>query len=133
MTWGIDVNGLRLGVLNLVLIAAFWMVLPASVSTQSQQAPKTADKETVARGQAWFYQRCALCHLGRIVKDEAYKPMAPSLSGLFKDAQPSREADVREMIQTGTLSLTAPLRMPGFKYGLSSKQLDELIAYLKTL
>jgi hypothetical protein len=52
---------------------------------------------------------------------------------LFKDASPTREVDVREMIQTGTLSLSKPLRMPGFRYGLDSKQLDELIAYLKTL
>jgi mono/diheme cytochrome c family protein len=116
-----------------VLIAAFWIGLPASVSTQSPQAPRTADRETITRGEAWFYQRCALCHLGRIVKDEKFKPMGPSLSGLFKDASPTREVDVREMIQTGTLSLSKPLRMPGFRYGLDPKQLDELIAYLKTL
>jgi mono/diheme cytochrome c family protein len=117
----------------LVLIAAFWIALPARVSTQSSQAAKATDKETIARGEAWFYQRCSLCHLGRIVKDEKFKPMGPSLSGLFKDASPTREVDVREMIQTGTLSLSKPLRMPGFRYGLDSKQLDELIAYLKTL
>lgn len=124
-------NGLRFIVL--VLIAAFWILLPAGVSTQAQQTPNIADKETIARGEAWFYQRCALCHLGRIVKDEKFKPMGPSLSSLFKDASPTREVDVREMIQTGTLSLSKPLRMPGFRYGLDSQQLDELIAYLKTL
>jgi mono/diheme cytochrome c family protein len=117
----------------LLLVSAFWIVSPVSVtvrsqSAQSQQTQKSAaDKETVAKGQAWFYQRCSLCHLGRIIKDEKFNSMGPSLSGVLKDASPSREAEIREFIQKGTL------RMPGFQYGLSPRELDEVIAYIKTL
>ena len=117
----------------LLLIAALSIVFGTSVtvrsqSTQSQQAQKgAADKETVAKGQAWFYQRCSLCHLGRIIKDEKFNSMGPSLSGVLKDATPGREAEIREFIQKGTL------RMPGFQYGLSPRELDEVIAYIKTL
>ncbi len=80
-----------------------------------------------ARGEAWFYQRCSLCHMGRIVKDETYEPMAPSLDGLLKDAPPGREKVVREQIQQGSL------RMPGFRYNFTPAEFDELMAYLKTL
>jgi cytochrome c2 len=116
----------------LLLIAALSIVFGTSVSTRSQstqspQAQKVADKETVAKGQAWFYQRCSLCHLGRIIKDEKFNSMGPSLSGVLKDASPAREAEIREFIQKGTL------RMPGFQYGLSPRELDEVIAYIKTL
>ena len=94
------------------------------------QAPQTAkpatEKDAVARGEIWFYQRCALCHMQRIVKDETYMPLGPSLKGLLKDAPASKEANIREFIKTGSL------RMPGFQYGLDAREFDELIAFLKT-
>lgn len=99
----------------------------ALVTMQAQPASKPAmEKGAVARGEIWFYQRCALCHMERIVKDETFQPLGPSLKGLLKDASASKEAAVRAVITTGTL------RMPGFQYGLDAKELDELIAFLKT-
>jgi len=99
----------------------------ALVTMQAQPASNPVmDKDAVARGEIWFYQRCALCHMERIVKDELYKPLAPSLKGLLKDASPGKAAVVLAVIKVGTL------RMPGFQYGLDAKEFDELIAFLKT-
>jgi mono/diheme cytochrome c family protein len=93
----------------------------------SPAKPNTApgEKTAVHRGEVWFYQRCAICHMDRIHKDITYKQIiGPQLTGILKD--PSREAAVREVINKGTL------RMPGFQYGLSPKEIDEVIAFLKT-
>ena len=111
----------------LVLIGASWLVVPPAVSTQSRPPVQAAGSAATARGEAWFYQRCSLCHMGRIVKDETYEPMAPKLDGLLKDAAPDREKLVREQILRGSL------RMPGFRYNLTPAEFEELMAYLKTL
>jgi mono/diheme cytochrome c family protein len=50
-----------------------------------------------------------------------------NLEGLFKNAAPDQEKTVREFILKGTP------RMPGWQYTLDAKQIDDLIAYLKTL
>jgi mono/diheme cytochrome c family protein len=116
----------------LVVIGAYWLGVPPAVSTQSR-VPVWNDPSTwnlaapAARGEAWFYQRCSLCHMGRIVKDETYEPMAPSLNGLLKNAPPDREKLVREQILRGSL------RMPGFRYNLTPAEFEELMTYLKTL
>jgi len=109
----------------LVWVAAFGLVLPADVSTQ---APTTAAGSGAGgRGEAWFYQRCSLCHVGRIVKDDKYEPMAPRLDGVLKSATPEREKAVRGFIQQGSL------RMPGFRYNFTPAEFEELMAYLKAL
>ena len=109
----------------LVMVAGFCLALPAGVSTQS--ATPAAGSGAGGRGEAWFYQRCSLCHMGRIVKDDLYQPMAPRLDGVLKGATPEREKVVRQFIQQGSL------RMPGFRYNLTPSEFEELISYLKTL
>ena len=111
----------------LVLIAVCWLVAAPKVSTESGPPAQAAGSGAATRGEAWFYQRCSLCHMGRIVKDESYEPMAPSLEGVLKDALPDREKVVREQIQQGSL------RMPGFRYNFTPAELEELMTYLKTL
>ena len=122
--------------LGCVLVSALWMdrVQPlsavgparaAEAATQAPTAQPAADKDAVARGEIWFYQRCSLCHMERIVKDEVFMPLGPRLKGLLKDA-PARAPQIRAFIKVGTL------RMPGFQYGLDDKELDEIIAFLKT-
>jgi mono/diheme cytochrome c family protein len=115
---------------GIVLVGAFVIALSGGIAAQAPQAAKpvsAADKDTVKRGETLFYQRCSLCHLGRIIKDDKYQPMAPLLNGVLKDASPEREADVRQFISQGTL------RMPGWKYAFSPTEFDDLIAYLMTL
>ena len=106
-----------------MVITAVSLMTPADVSTQTP-APASA---AATRGEAWFYQRCSLCHMGRIVKDDRYEPMAPRLDGVLKNATPEREKGVRTIVQMGSA------RMPGFRYNFTPAEFEELMAYLKTL
>jgi mono/diheme cytochrome c family protein len=116
-----------------MLVVVWYLTIAATAFTQSalQSSPPRAASESdgVKRGEAWFYQRCSLCHMGRIVKDETYESMAPSLEGILKDVpSPSdREKLVRETIQRGSRL------MPGFRYNFTPTEFEELVAYLKTL
>ncbi len=111
----------------LAVVAASWLAMPQEVLTQEQPPAIGVAAEPVKRGQAWFYQRCSLCHVGRIIVEDQYQPMAPSLAGVLKGATPEREKLIREYIERGSL------RMPGFRYNFTPQQFDELMAYLKTL
>ena len=113
----------------LMLVAIFGVTAQHRVSTQSAVRPAvgTANKEAVTRGEAWFYQRCALCHMGRIVKDDVYEPMGPRLNGVLTGATPEREKLVRQQIERGSP------RMPGFQYTFTPTEFDELMAYIKAL
>ena len=114
-------------VATLVLIAVCGLVMPSDVSTRSQPAAQAADGASATRGEAWFFQRCSLCHVGRVVKDNNYQPMAPTLDGILRDATAAREELIRGQIQRGSL------RMPGFRYNFTAAEFEDLMAYLKTL
>ena len=79
------------------------------------------------RGEGFFLQRCSLCHLPRKLKFGSPPVIGPSLSGQFKDATPDQMKILRGFILKGGPD------MPGFQYGLEPKEVDDLIAYLKTL
>jgi mono/diheme cytochrome c family protein len=111
----------------LALAAIVCAIAPPRASTQSRPAVGTVNKEAVTRGEAWFYQRCALCHMGRIVKDDVYQPMGPLLNGVLKGATLEREKLVRQQIERGSP------RMPGFQYTFTAAEFDELMAYIKAL
>lgn len=53
--------------------------------------------------------------------------IGPSLSGQFKDVDAGQLKILRGFILKGGPD------MPGFQYGLEPKDVDDLIAYLKTL
>jgi mono/diheme cytochrome c family protein len=74
-------------------------------------------------GKKLFVQRCALCH------DLLGQPALTTV-GPWVDAQTVEtrgEAAVRHTILNGTR------RMPGWRYTLVSTQIDQLIAYLRTV
>ena len=118
-------------------IASVLLIFPKAVSPQSQQPPPTAvpgfydglDKNAVAmrRGESTFYQRCSLCHLPRIRKATTTPGPGPSLTGILQGADKERENRVRDVILQGSD------RMPGWRYSFKPAELDDLIAYLKTL
>ncbi len=86
---------------------------------------KLTDQET--RGENLFRQRCSLCHLPRKLKFGSPAVVGPDLTGLFKEAGPDKMKLLR-----GSILKSSP-NMPGFQYGLEPKEVDDLIAYLKTL
>ncbi len=92
--------------------------------------PNPSLSEQEKQGQYLFFQRCSLCHVAQYTKTSSVSDLPPvfvSLDGLFKDADPSTEKTARTFILNGTQ------RMPGFRYGLKTEEIDALIAYLKTL
>ena len=120
-----------------LLSSSVLLLVPMKASSQSQQPPPTTvpgyynelDKNAAAlhRGEATFYQRCSLCHLPRVRKPGTTPGPAPSLSGILKGADRGKEESVRDHIMTGSD------KMPGWQYSLKPAQMDDLIAYLKTL
>lgn len=116
-----------------LLLVVGLLALAKDMVAQSRPAPAFKPNprlsEQEKRGEHWFLQRCALCHVGKLGKEgpAAGATIGPSLEGLLKGAAPDKEKAVREFILKGTQ------RMPGFQYGLEPKELDDLIAYLKTL
>jgi mono/diheme cytochrome c family protein len=94
-------------------------------ATAPSGAAKLTEQET--RGEGLFRQRCSLCHLPRKLKFGSPAVVGPDLTGLFKEAGPDKQKLLR-----GTILKGGP-EMPGFQYGLEPKEVDDLIAYLKTL
>ncbi len=79
------------------------------------------------RGEGLFLQRCSICHLVKKLKNIGSPPtVGPDLSGVFATATPDEEKTLRTYIQKGSPN------MPGFQYGLDTKDIDDLITYLKT-
>jgi len=81
------------------------------------------------RGQELFDLHCAACHQG---PTPDLKKQPPRLEHLFAAAQlpsgaPATEAQVRKTIVEGLRT------MPAFDKRLSEQELDDLIAYLRTL
>ena len=113
----------------LLLLATSVVAQPQDKSQAVASAPE-ANRHLSAeeiRGEGIFLQRCSLCHLPKAVKP--YKQFGPILNGMFKDdADPDQMAFRRQFILMGR-----PDRMPGFRYTLSADELNDLIAYLKTL
>lgn len=76
------------------------------------------------RGRQLFVQRCALCH------DPLGQPSYPNTPGPWVDAETVRslgEDSVRDQIMLGSA------RMPGWQYTLEPAQVNQVIAYLKTV
>ena len=117
-TFALVVAGFGQGGLKL-LIAQDKPAQPRSTTVQ------LSDQER--RGEGFFLQRCSLCHLPRKLKFGSPPVIGPSLAGLFKDATPEQMKVLRGFILKGGPN------MPGFQYGLEPREIDDLIAYLKTL
>ena len=79
--------------------------------------------EPVQHGRATWLQRCAFCHDG--LGTPTYQTMGPWID---RDTLTRLgEARVREKIAAGST------RMPGFRYGLIAGQVDDLVAFLRTV
>jgi len=120
--------------LNIVLALAFSCVSVGCFSLLSAQnkpsavAPGAAKlSEEATRGENLFLQRCSICHLPRKLKFGSPPVIGPGLSGQFKSATPDQMKVLRGFILKGGPD------MPGFQYGLEPNEVDDLIAYLKTL
>ena len=112
---------------NLVLlILALMVALPLIIAAGQGAAAGDA-----TAGKTVFMKNCNLCHY----VDKSDKKIGPGLKGLFKlkelpmSHKPFSEAAVREQIHNGN-----PRKgMPAFGPKLSKADVDNLIAFLKTV
>jgi mono/diheme cytochrome c family protein len=142
-------NIIRQGLLaGLVVVLAFFAGRITLVSAQEgesrpgQTASQTLPirhasgvelSEQQVRGAGVFFQRCSLCHLAKTTGAGGSKyccvsSLGPDLSGRFNNLAPDQEKAFKDIILNG-----GPTYMPSWKYGLTSEEIDDIIAYLKTL
>jgi mono/diheme cytochrome c family protein len=91
------------------------------------QSASLALTDQQLRGEGLFLQRCSLCHLPKRMKVCCQAPLAPLLFGKLKVPNPDTERLVRGQIQRGSAN------MPGFQYSLAPDQIDDVIAYIRTM
>jgi mono/diheme cytochrome c family protein len=114
-----------LGLATLYSSGPEFLLAQTAAATAPSTPAKLTEQET--RGENLFRQRCSLCHLPRKLKFGSPAVIGPDLAGLFKEAGPDKMKLLKGSILKGSPN------MPGFQYGLEPKEVDDLIAYLKTL
>ncbi len=72
-------------------------------------------------GQRVYQQRCAICHAPASPGFVMYGP------ALYKDLIIGSEGPIKEIIRNGSE------KMPGFKSGLQTSEIDAIVEYLKTV
>jgi mono/diheme cytochrome c family protein len=110
--------------MRLVALTAGIVLFAGAFRFPPQQTASTraALSDSQKEGRRTFQQKCAVCHV----------PIAPSARqygpGLSKALVAGNEDFLRKTIMNGSGD-----RMPGWKYALEPKQIDDIIDYLKTL
>jgi len=96
--------------------------LAISIPLRAQQSSGAPLTDAQKDGRRIFQQRCAVCHTLPTIVSKRYGP------ALYKELVEDNEDNIRGAILEGREGL-----MPGFKYGLTSAEVDSIIEYLKTL
>ncbi len=91
----------------------------------AQIAKSSAAPTPIEAGKKLFVQRCSVCHLPPLGPGEP-RSYARSVVGFVKTKE--AESVLRQIVQNGI-----PSRMPGFKYGLESSEIDQIVAYVSSL
>ncbi len=107
---------------SLVALFAILVFLYLAIATPPAAISQISAPHAVANGKRIFNQSCATCHdtLGNMTKS------GPALKNYYRHQPRPADAIVRTIIQQGKG------RMPAFTT-LNKAQVDDLVAYLKTL
>ena len=125
-------QGRSLNTIKWLFILALAAVMPVATITWAKS--KTTLSPEAKAGQKIFDQNCTLCHIA----DQTTTKIGPGLKDVLKNKElpyshrPATVANVREQIEKGNPQ-GKPMPMPPFASKLSKTELDNLIAYLKTL
>jgi mono/diheme cytochrome c family protein len=96
---------------------------------QAQSSPQLGDAEKA--GRKIFQTRCAMCHVGQEPAVEMSSPNAerrPATMGpLLSRANTTNEAALKQKIKDGSV------KMPAYKYALTDQQIDQVVAFMKTI
>ena len=98
----------------------------------AQQAPPSSTlAATETAGRSIFQTRCAMCHVGGEATAEmttSSEQRRPSTMGpLLSRTITTNAAALRQKIKDGSA------QMPGYKYTLSDEQVDQVVAFIKTI
>ena len=104
------------------VITLFFSAILVSLQ-QSVVAQQLSDSQF--KGKKLFLQRCSMCHMPAPSQqlDPDLPTYGPKLEGFIRDT--ATESRARSAIVNGTQ------RMPGFKYGLTEREIDQIVGYLK--
>jgi len=121
---------------GLLLAASVSIALASASPSPSEQKKQTEKKserekpsaEKIAKGKELFGTWCEICHFDK----SSEKKVGPGLKGLpkrgkFADGRKVDEANLRAWIEKGGKD------MPGFGDSLKAEEIQNLIAYIKTL
>jgi cytochrome c2 len=116
-----------------LFILALALALPAATISWAKvkKAPLTPAQKA---GQKLFDDNCSMCHFA----DQTTNKIGPGLKGILKNKElpfshrPATVANVQEQIEKGNPE-GKPMPMPPFGGKLSKSDINNLIAYLKTL
>jgi mono/diheme cytochrome c family protein len=110
----------------LIIMGAAFLIASAICSSPQTQAQSSADKNTamVQAGQDIYTHKCLQCH--SVYEGEVR--LGPSLYGEMKKPQRKKSAtEVRTILENGKG------KMPSFQDKLMKQDIDNLLAYLRTL
>jgi mono/diheme cytochrome c family protein len=106
------------------LVVLFVACFPTVRTAQQPPAENLLKlSEAQKQGQLLFQQRCSICHT--VLSATNRKTYGPLLG---KDVVNNNEDLVRKAIMDGQEDL-----MPGFKYGLTRADINDIIEFLKTV
>jgi mono/diheme cytochrome c family protein len=109
---------MRSGALIFLLLA-----VPLAVPAQQDKTSSSVTlNETQILGRRVFQQRCAVCHTESTPGARRYGPV------LSKELVDGNEDTIRDFISNGSKG-----KMPGFKYGLETSEINAIVEYLKTV
>lgn len=109
-----------------VVIASFFIVAPLYSIQSSQAQTSIAEKNaaSVHAGEEVFTQNCHQCH----AVFEGQYSVGPNLHLEMKKPHPKKSpSEIREILKNGKG------RMPSFNEKLSEADVDDLLAYIRTL
>jgi mono/diheme cytochrome c family protein len=120
----------EVSVFRTCLVLAQIGILSGTINAQPlQSSPTLTEAEKV--GRKVFQTRCAMCHVGQEPASEMATPAGERRPGtmgpLLSKANTADENRLRTKIKDGSRL------MPGYKHTLTDGQIDQVIAFLKTV
>ena len=117
--------GEKFPISSFILRAVYSLLFTATLFSFQQEVSAQELSDSQFAGKKLFLQRCTMCHMPAPSQqlDPALPTYGPKLEGFIRDAATENRA--RSAIVNGTQ------RMPGFKYGLTENEIDQIVGYLK--
>lgn len=109
-------------------LLAFAGVLLSGMMSAQQSLPSSTLTTAEKAGRSIFQTRCAMCHVGgEPAATEGTERRPSTLGPLLSRTNTTNEPALRQKIKDGGAL------MPGYKYTLSDEQVDQVVAFMKTI